>query len=409
MNHLTDPARRGRALCLLLGVLLGGVGVLPASAGPRYTVGQTVKFDLVTADTRPLSSADLSDRVVAVTFWQSTSEHCLAAMPHLREVFERYTPQGLAMVSISVDDDPAAADGVAAMRGMEWILAHNIDQDKPINAQFFTGQYGVPHAFLLAPGGELVWEGHAADLGPEVEDALAVYLPDYASVVAGQSETPAVSQESAAAIAMQAYQAVFSSEPDFHQLFLLIESLPEDTHTLADVKKFGRSIARSLSRLDPQQQSNYDLYREAKPEVAAQLDRWLEKSRQSISDIDASRNQPSVNPAVVARRFEEAEQAEADGDLLTAYDHYRWIVNRAPASDEAVLAQDVVIVLESDPAFMAQRELAAQEQKARELLIMAQNYQGARLEDKAKETFLKIIQDYPNTQAAEQARIAIDE
>ncbi|MEO1237297.1 MAG: hypothetical protein AAFX76_10970, partial [Planctomycetota bacterium] len=67
----------------------------------------------------------------------------------------------------------------------------------------------------------------------------------------------------------------------------------------------------------------------------------------------------------------------------------------------------VVIALEADPAFMAQRERVEQEKKADDLLAMARNFSAADLDEKAAELFEQIIDEYPDTPAAETARGAL--
>lgn len=386
-----------------------GVASLPAQAETRFAVGDAVNFSVDTTDGRTITSTQMKDFLIVVHFWAAISEPSVQNLPDIQRLHETYGPQGVGIISVSVDPDPAAAKQMIESQQLETLAVINAEQPRPVNAQFFTQRYGVPHTFLIAPDGTLIWDGHPFLLEEQIKEALVIYPPPTQSFL-GQDSTldmedpfalPAVDGE---AIARLASQAIFSQPPDFHILFMQIKDLPPEAFDQAKVKSFGRSVGRSLERLDAEQQENYDLYRTTYPETAELLDQWIAASARSISGSGGA----AVNPELVASKLQQAEDAEADGDDLAAYELYRWIVDRAPNSDEAMLAQDIVLILEDDEAFMAQVEAEKLESQAGNLMAMARNFAAAGLEDKAEETYQQVIADFPTTDAAKKAAEALD-
>lgn len=386
-----------------------GVASLPAQAETRFAVGDAVNFSVDTTDGRTITSTQMKDFLIVVHFWAAISEPSVQNLPDIQRLHETYGPQGVGIISVSVDPDPAAAKQMIESQQLETLAVINAEQPRPVNAQFFTQRYGVPHTFLIAPDGTLIWDGHPFLLEEQIKEALVIYPPPTQSFL-GQDSTldmedpfalPAVDGE---AIARLASQAIFSQPPDFHILFMQIKDLPPEAFDQAKVKSFGRSVGRSLERLDAEQQENYDLYRTTYPETAELLDQWIAASARSISGSGGA----AVNPELVASKLQQAEDAEADGDDLAAYELYRWIVDRAPNSDEAMLAQDIVLILEGDEAFMAQVEAEKLESQAGNLMAMARNFAAAGLEDKAEETYQQVIADFPTTDAAKKAAEALN-
>ncbi|MEM6856121.1 MAG: TlpA disulfide reductase family protein, partial [Planctomycetota bacterium] len=364
---MIKPLVRLSHLLLTVGLLLG---LAPwATASSRYAIGDPVEFEMKTVDNERFTSEDLRGRLVVVEFWATWCGPCVEMIPHLKKMNNTYEDQGVVMISVSVDDDTGAARRMIRQRKMDWVMVLNKDQETRPNGEFFSGRYGIPHAFLISPDGDLLWNGHPARLETAIEDALETHPPGQADDGDGFTSV------SAEDVAKKAAEASLGRKPDFHELYKQLDLLPEDAFEQAKVKAFGRSIKRSLSKLSTDQQADHDLYITAYPEKYEKLQRWLDASARSISE-STGRDTP-VNPEIVASRFQQAEQAEDRGDDLEAYELYRWIVDRAPDSDEAMFAQDVILMWEADEAFMARVEAQKLEAKAKNLMDMARNFAAA--------------------------------
>ncbi|MEM1447132.1 MAG: TlpA disulfide reductase family protein [Planctomycetota bacterium] len=394
---MIKPPVRLSHLLLTVGLLLG---LAPwATASSRYAIGDAVDFEMKTIDNERFTSEDLRGRLVVVEFWATWCGPCVEMIPHLKKMNNTYEDQGVVMISVSVDDDTGAARKMIRQRKMDWVMVLNKDQESRPNGEFFSGRYGIPHAFLISPDGDLLWNGHPARLETAIEDAMETHPPGRRD--GGDGFTSASAED----VAKKAAEASLGQKPDFHELYKQLDLLPEDAFDQAKVKAFGRSIKRSLDKLSADQQEDHDLYITAYPEKYEKLQRWLDASARSISE-SSGRDTP-VNPEVVASRFQQAELAEDRGDDLEAYELYRWIVDRAPDSDEAMFAQDVILMREADEAFMAKVEAQKLEAKAKNLMDMARNFAAAGLDDKVEELYRQVIEDYPDTEAAKQAAAAL--
>ncbi|MEM9420112.1 MAG: redoxin domain-containing protein [Planctomycetota bacterium] len=392
---------RAWALGAMMGFVLAAV-VQPAAAETRYKVGDAVNFTFETTDDQLITSGMLKGYLVVVHFWAAISEPSLENLPDIQRLHETYHKQGVGIVSVSVDPDAEAARQMAETQGLETLVVINAEQTIPVNAQFFSKRYGVPHAFIISPEGKLIWDGHGFLLEEHLKQAMIDFPPPTDSILGEDLVVdfdPFASSVDAEELAKTASQAMFARPMDFHLLFDAVKQLPAESFDEAKVKAFGRAVKRTLSNLDPEQKENYELYRTTYPTTAQNLDDWLAASARSISSGGGG----SVSPEVVASKFQQAEDAEADGDDLAAYELYRWIVDRAPDSDEALLAQDMVLIMEGDEALMGQVQAAKLEGKAQNLMTMAKNYANAGLYDKAEETYQKVIDQYPGTDAAKQA------
>lgn len=391
---------------VLLTLALIGVTAPPAPADVRVTPGQEVRFELTTTNRLAFDSSELHGRMVVLHFWAAVSEPSLEYLPELQRIDATYRPRGVAIVSVSVDPDPQLARALIQERALDWFQGLDAEQPEPLAHAFFSGPYGVPHVFLISPDGRLLWEGHPALLEAQLQTAVDQYPPT--RDVPDRLGTPLTPDgPDAVDIAKRASEAIYSRPPDFRTLFDQVDLLPPEVVDQAKVKSFGRSIQRALDRLDEQQQEGYELYRSTYPDTAAALDQWMERSAASISEVSDDPSGQTVNPALVASRFKQAENAEAQGDPIAAYELYRWIVSRAPASDEAMLAQDVVMVLESDPDFMAELKAHREQTRAEQMLGVARNFTAANLHDNAEQTYRRVIAEYPDTDAAKEAAAAL--
>lgn len=119
---------------------------------PLY-VGDTLPdFDVLTTDlkTVKLSTLLTKNHCTLVELWASWCSPCRADIPHLKETYRRYHPEGFELISISIDDDTQAWLDAVEQEGMEWTQvcgANGKSYDKECMKLF--GTHGVPSCVLV--------------------------------------------------------------------------------------------------------------------------------------------------------------------------------------------------------------------------------------------------------------------
>jgi peroxiredoxin len=76
-----------------------------------------------------LRLSEFRSEVVVLTFWSDWCGKCRAAMPTLDSLHNRYESEGLRMLAVDVDGDPAKAKAFADENGVEYSVLVDADQD----------------------------------------------------------------------------------------------------------------------------------------------------------------------------------------------------------------------------------------------------------------------------------------
>jgi peroxiredoxin len=163
--------KRGETLLSLFAlVLLGTLGywwLAPAS------LKTSPDISLVTIDGEQLQLASLRGKPLLVTFWATTCPACIREVPHLIELYEELSPQGLEIIGIAMDYDPP--NQVLAMRN-----ARNIPYPVALDihaeaARAFGNVRLTPTSFLIAPDGRITYQKLGKINMPELRrDILAL-------------------------------------------------------------------------------------------------------------------------------------------------------------------------------------------------------------------------------------------
>lgn len=121
---------------------------------------KTEGFDL---DGKAISLSDYRGRVVLLSFWATWCGPCLHAIPHERELVERFDSSDFAILGMNADDDIDGAKGAVKKHEMTWRSLHLNDR-RCVNNWTVAG---YPTFYLLDREGIIVqsWLG----LPPESE------------------------------------------------------------------------------------------------------------------------------------------------------------------------------------------------------------------------------------------------
>ncbi len=119
-------------------------------------------FTVTTADGQRVSLDDLQGKVVLIDFWATWCGPCREALPHIREIAQKFQGQPLVVLSVSLDKDESKWKDFVAKNGMTWMQYR--DADGGIADLFAV--HSIPHTFTIDADGVLQDE-HIGDASIE--------------------------------------------------------------------------------------------------------------------------------------------------------------------------------------------------------------------------------------------------
>jgi protein-disulfide isomerase/thiol-disulfide isomerase/thioredoxin/uncharacterized membrane protein len=97
------------------------------------------------------STTSIAGKPLVMTFWASWCEPCKKELPALSEIYRDKHGEGLEVIGINVDEDPAAARRYLKQNPLPFPVV--MDSKKQIMSQFHTR--GVPTTFWVTRGGQI--------------------------------------------------------------------------------------------------------------------------------------------------------------------------------------------------------------------------------------------------------------
>ena len=156
-----------KVLLILLIVFVGVPVVKKCYLAPDVEKGETVKdFSATLADGTPFRLSDLRGKYVLLDFWGSWCGPCLAEMPEIKNLHEKYgaarfeKASGFVIVSVAIEKDEKRWQRALNRLQMPWRY-HILDRatnlrffDSPIAAQYGVRQ--VPTKILIDAEGHII-------------------------------------------------------------------------------------------------------------------------------------------------------------------------------------------------------------------------------------------------------------
>jgi peroxiredoxin len=137
---------------MILLLLVAGVAAAVVVSRPR---GTPARLDFVLPDMngRDIRLAEFKGRPLLLNFWATWCPPCKAEIPSFIELADKYRAQGLAVLGVSVDDDPAAIRQFAAEYKVNYPLLVGRGRTDLI-AEYGAGLV-VPVSWLIEADGTL--------------------------------------------------------------------------------------------------------------------------------------------------------------------------------------------------------------------------------------------------------------
>lgn len=145
--------------------LKAAINLKPGDTAPNFSVN-----DL---DGKSLRLSDYRGKYVLLDFWATWCGPCVGETPHMKETFDAFgKDQRFAMMSLSLDQDPAAPRKFARIHDIAWTQGFLGDwSNDKVTATY--GVYAIPAIFLIGPDGKVL----ATHLrGAGIKEAVATAL-----------------------------------------------------------------------------------------------------------------------------------------------------------------------------------------------------------------------------------------
>jgi len=132
-------------------------------------------------NTEPIEDFE-EGKVYVIENWATWCGPCIAAIPHLNEMYQAHKDEGLVVIGLNVWDDDAKAVKFVEQQGEKMSYPIAIDdrsagRGKGKSAQAWleaAGRNGIPCAFVVDQQGKVAWIGHPmAGMDQVVEKVLA--------------------------------------------------------------------------------------------------------------------------------------------------------------------------------------------------------------------------------------------
>lgn len=113
-------------------------------------------------------------KVYVIECWASWCPPCIAAIPHMDELYDTYHEKGLEVIGMNLNDKKETAASIVEKKGdgMSYPVAYT-EEDSSFTKDWYAASSarGLPHTFIVK-GGELLLQMHPAALTNEMVEQL---------------------------------------------------------------------------------------------------------------------------------------------------------------------------------------------------------------------------------------------
>jgi peroxiredoxin len=140
------------------------VAILLLTAGLVWTVAGTLQvhiteagdtapdFSIVTEHGRTVTRSDFGGKILALNFWASWCPPCVEELPSMNEFAREFASQGVVVLGISIDKNPALYKRFLAQRNVAYDTAR--DPEAEISQRY--GTFQIPETYIIGRDGKVL-------------------------------------------------------------------------------------------------------------------------------------------------------------------------------------------------------------------------------------------------------------
>ncbi|HEX7670450.1 MAG TPA: TlpA disulfide reductase family protein [Polyangiaceae bacterium] len=157
---------------------VGASGAPPGSTTGAASAGTPPDFELETLSGDSLRLGDhLGREVVLIDFWATYCEPCLASMPHLDGLYEKYKERGFIVLGVSIDGPDSVAQVRAEAQKLGVHFPILLDQETRV-VSLYNPKTSAPYSVLIGRDGSIraKREGYTTSGGAALESDIVAAL-----------------------------------------------------------------------------------------------------------------------------------------------------------------------------------------------------------------------------------------
>lgn len=394
------------------------------------TVGDRPQYQFKSTTGQTITDENMRGRMVLIDFWATWCGPCMNEAEHMVQIHKKYGPRGLQIIGVSLDTNAGKMSRVVKEKGFAWPQIYEGKAwDNPLLPPW--GIKGIPATFLIAPDGELIWNGHPGNIDAPLAEAFKKYGSKLNKHNAYDSLRETIGEALTAVTKRTDYVEALSLIQDFPDAALKSREAAEDAAALVAAYRFPRDEETKLAATEALSAN------EAGAKVIAGFETTIlanhafgpttqpakAKSATTSPDDSAAKgetdpdaedtsvefNNSGRNAAAIARAmFNSADRRKTAGDHVAAYRQFKATAAQFPATPSGRKAVLRVNAYERDKRFIDAYRAAAGEKEASGIMNTAIGYEKVGKHEQAMPLYQEIIEKYPETATAVKARKALE-
>ncbi len=172
------PPLAARILCLLVGVMVAAVAVMPDALASEGVTVPDFKAKNLAGKNVELSKL-LERGPVLLDFWATWCKPCLRELPYIEELHQKYAAQGLTVLTVSVDQTRSLAKVKSYIKTHKYEFEVLIDPNQRLLKKMKGST--VPYLLIISPSSERLYvharyrDGDEVELAEHVDAVMAEY------------------------------------------------------------------------------------------------------------------------------------------------------------------------------------------------------------------------------------------